>query len=620
MLIKNSQPCGKSELDLFSIPPTQIAVVSGVFDDVMPLANYTNTITFNITGDSKHYIDLSQTELWVKLSLEKNKTIVTDFTNIGVVNNLMHSIFSQVQILVNNVEVENSNSHYGYRCYLENLLCYGKEAKETFLATEGFSKDTAGNFEQFAQKVAVEVPENTSTGTAKIAAVTDTTLNKGLIARMKRFKDGKDGIIELKGPIHSHFLQSERYLLPNNHIQIKLTRANDNFYMLGSGSANVSVKVEECFLRVRRVVVNDAVIADHLKTLEETNASYIIKQVLMKSVAVPFSATSGYLSGVHTGIMPSRVLVGFIENTAFNGSLNLNPFNFQNFGINFIRLKVGSEVLPYANGLRFKYGDNRYLQAYSTLFQNIAHVANDITYEEYKDGYTIYAFDLTADNCNGPHFNELRDGSMDLEIVFDEVVKKPLMAVFYMEFDNSVQISNSIKSHLISKIRTSTTPAAAYISLTFYSEKMALYENVVEKILTLDEITKKIFLGAFARDELPDQPPYPSCFIVNTEFRSKSGGHWLALHYSSTGVCSFFDSYGNDATFYRLQAFIQRTSNIWLCNKKRIQGYSEYCGYYCVLFLLYKSRNLEAEFFKQFTNNYNFNDDLIKKLISEFDV
>jgi hypothetical protein len=107
----------------------------------VPFPNNTNSISFNIAADSTHYLDLSQTELWVKLSLTKNNVAVTDYSKIGLVNNLLHSIFSQVQVYVNNVEVENTNSHYPYRTYLENLLSYGKEAKKTFLQNEFFSKN-----------------------------------------------------------------------------------------------------------------------------------------------------------------------------------------------------------------------------------------------------------------------------------------------------------------------------------------------------------------------------------------------------------------------------------------------------------------------------------------------
>jgi hypothetical protein len=35
MLIKNSPECGKSELDLFSTPPTQVAILEGTYDDIL---------------------------------------------------------------------------------------------------------------------------------------------------------------------------------------------------------------------------------------------------------------------------------------------------------------------------------------------------------------------------------------------------------------------------------------------------------------------------------------------------------------------------------------------------------------------------------------------------------
>ena len=61
---------------------------------------------------------------------------------VGVVNNLLHSIFEQVQVYLNNTPVENSNKTYPYRAYLENLLCYNRESKETLLRSELWVKDT----------------------------------------------------------------------------------------------------------------------------------------------------------------------------------------------------------------------------------------------------------------------------------------------------------------------------------------------------------------------------------------------------------------------------------------------------------------------------------------------
>ena len=146
---------------------------------------------------------------------------------------------------------------------------------------------------------------------------------------------------------------------------------------------------------------------------------------------------------------------------------------------------------------------------------------------------------------------------------------------------------------------------------------MSLLENAVEAILNRDKITRKIFLGAFARDELPDKPPFPSCFIVNTDPRHLPGGHWLAIFYNSNGYCVFFDSYGHNPSYFDLENYLERTSNGWTFSKKRIQGSSEYCGFYSILFLLYKARNKDIQFFNFFNVNPNQNDAKITKLIKE---
>jgi hypothetical protein len=54
-------------------------------------------------------------------------------------------------------------------------------------------------------------------------------------------------------------------------------------------------------------------------------------------------------------------------------------------------------------------------------------------------------------------------------------------------------------------------------------------EDIIEEILERDSTTKKLFLGCFAKDELPAQPRFPSCFVFNTDPRHKPGRHWVAV-------------------------------------------------------------------------------------------
>ena len=142
-----------------------------------------------------------------------------------------------------------------------------------------------------------------------------------------------------------------------------------------------------------------------------------------------------------------------------------------------------------------------------------------------------------------------------------------------------------------------------------------MYETAIEEVLYSDPTTKNIFLGAFARDELPPKPMYPSCFILNTAPRSSAGEHWLALYYDQHGMCDFFDSYGMPPGNFGLVDYLNSTAISWKYNKQRIQGISTLCGHYCIFYLLFRSRFKTINFFGKFNQNYKQNDNLIKKLL-----
>ena len=136
----NSEECSKSELDIFTIPPTQTVIEEGVWDTIYTHPNFRNSVNirFDIPGTNSHYTDISQTDFHLKVKLEKitftplkTKDLKDDY-KCGVVNNLLHSLFEQIQVNLNNQEIEKTNKTYPYRAYLENLLTYDNEFKNTF--------------------------------------------------------------------------------------------------------------------------------------------------------------------------------------------------------------------------------------------------------------------------------------------------------------------------------------------------------------------------------------------------------------------------------------------------------------------------------------------------------
>ena len=89
--------CVKSELDLFTVPPTQTSVEHGGTMDYHPVSTLTDNgpIEFNIPGSGEDYIDLTNTflHLGVKITVADGAKIA-DVAAIGLLNLLMHSLFS----------------------------------------------------------------------------------------------------------------------------------------------------------------------------------------------------------------------------------------------------------------------------------------------------------------------------------------------------------------------------------------------------------------------------------------------------------------------------------------------------------------------------------------------
>ena len=317
---------------------------------------------------------------------------------------------------------------------MENTLCYGKEAKETFLSSDWYHIDTStaetfqrGNSVTSKQKYILNDKGDDATSTTSPKA--------------KVKIEAKN--ISLCGKIHCDIFNINRYLLNNIDVKIVLSKAKKDFFFYGTPAdcSKFKFEITETYLKIRRVRISSAVMLAHAMALEKTTAKYPIKRVLLKPFIYPSNSSIFTISGIHFGIMPTRVVFGVIRTDAFNGLTELNPYHFTDIGINRLNLKVASKPLPYSSGLCFKYAASDYLDGYLSLFKNIRESSNAISYEDYKNGNVFYAFDLSPDLCSAEHFNLLKDGALELDVNMDKALATSYTFLFYLEFDNIIEIT-----------------------------------------------------------------------------------------------------------------------------------------------------------------------------------
>ena len=470
-----SKRCEKSEVDLFSVPPTQLSLEKGRWIDYRPLSSVENpdsAITFFIAGTDE-YLDLSKTILYVegKIMNKDGKTELSGGgqTSVAPVNNFLHSLFKQIDVYLNGKQVTPAMGTYAYRSYIETLLNYDVSAKKSQLSSALYFKDTHGKMDEIgalpSSTTITYVESDTHSGSAAVPKTVSIpvpgTGNQGFAKRHKFIENGNQFV--LSGPIFSDVFMSDRLLLNMLNLKVVLNRSPNTFCLMDKNNQNSminpKVKLTDVVLRIRKVKVDQAINDATENMLKQTPALYPIRRVECKVLTIPNGLPGMRQDNIFSGVIPKSFVFGLVDVDASNGTYGKNPYNFAHFGVHTVTLTANGEEIPFKQ-LTLKYPKDAdgeidpatdkevdFIQAYNTLFSGTgkiyANTGLDITREEYAGGYALYAFDLTPDMCNTTdYFNAVQRGSLSVAITFESAPADPIAMVCYGDFENVIRIDS----------------------------------------------------------------------------------------------------------------------------------------------------------------------------------
>ena len=78
--------CAKTELDVFSVPPTQTSIKYGNYVECHPSSSITDSepIEFDVSSSGQNYLDFANTQLLVKAKITRgNEDDITDADHVG---------------------------------------------------------------------------------------------------------------------------------------------------------------------------------------------------------------------------------------------------------------------------------------------------------------------------------------------------------------------------------------------------------------------------------------------------------------------------------------------------------------------------------------------------------
>lgn len=219
-LVPGSQPAYRSQLSYFSgIQNTDISVTSSHIETCIPYFNLSDPSTpleFHVSSNS-HFLDLKNSTLYLQLKVLKtnnDKLLATE--KISCVNNLLHSLFRECEVILNGTPIFSNGENYAIKSYIKCHLGLSSERKQSDLCCSLYFEDDAGT----------------------VAIGTD----KGQKKRADYLEESK--VVEMEGTLFDDLWQQPKYIPNGVNMIVRLKRSTPEFVLLTATSTTQSTNTE----------------------------------------------------------------------------------------------------------------------------------------------------------------------------------------------------------------------------------------------------------------------------------------------------------------------------------------------------------------------------------------
>ena len=420
----DASTCNLGELDLHALPVSQKDILrSQIVTKTTNNALTNTTTTFDFTFEpTSLYTDLGDAELYLEYAVvaADNTTAITADIDAGPVNNILHSLFSSVQLLINGEKVTSNNDEYAYKAMLLDLL--GEEYRDKQTRLQGCNKwwtDTAGHMDTRGDD------------------------NKGFIKR--RADAAARRVNAVVGRPHLDLLTQCKLIPSHCEVKIVFERHPNSFYMMQAANSNYKILIEKAEMSLRQVHVRDEVVEVHNKSVLNQKFgpfNYPITRSKVTKHTLTQGSQEYSWTLTDTSQLPKSLVLAFVKESASAGTKTENPFNFKHYDLREAVVKFDDQKFE----VKTNFTTGNVARAYNQLFREtgLAVCGQDcgITLDEFKSGYTLIAFDLTPDRSpQNARINLLRQGKLTISLKFGTALNHAVSVIVLAFYDNLVQLT-----------------------------------------------------------------------------------------------------------------------------------------------------------------------------------
>ena len=424
--------------NIFATVPREVAMIDG-YDTLLKPINcdpVIGDIEFTLEQDSMHYIH-PKIQMYCKFKITNNGVALAENEEVSLVNQFGTSFFQSCEMRANDMRVtENTSECMHYKNYIETLASNGYDSRMCGLKNSMFYQDTPGFMD------------------------TMTSANKGYEARKALIALSRE--CEFIAPVGLDVLSTDKLFPTRVKFGFRFTRAKPEFYILSPKPAGTAVQKQyraeilDCYLIIRKIRPSESIIKQHQAMFSQgLSAQYPYCRTVLKRATISKSERNLDWHSAFTGKLPQQIVVVLVDTKAETGHFNMNPFNFQHFGITHASTNINGTMYP-SGGYTLDIDNGLYLRVVHELFGNVGQTDNSgiiVTRESFAKGHCLLTWNYNPDKT-GSLWD--RDGAIDINLAFKSTVDTSV-SVLCLGFFEEVMTLNEARD-----VKTNTRERREY--------------------------------------------------------------------------------------------------------------------------------------------------------------
>ena len=254
-------------------------------------------------------------------------------------------------------------------------------------------------------------------------------------------------VFEFMGPVFLDFFKQSKLLVPLVDIRLKFTLANKNIFLRTQVGKTWGFSIESAILKLKKVKVNQGILAGHSKGILLRNLKYPIQQTKLLCLPIAKDSTSFFYDNLFRGYSPKLLITALVMEPAGNR----NPFKFENFNLNYYNIIQNGTNVHNKSAFEPDFEKNLFVREYTSLFENLQFFQQNrslgISMEKFKETKCIFVTNLCRDmDLNGiqpPNYSNLR-----LEMKFAAPLIVNVNLIIMAICDGMIGIDKNLRVHI----------------------------------------------------------------------------------------------------------------------------------------------------------------------------